>query len=131
MKQLAYCSIHILINNESLMHKTLSWKTSNQAQLTNTHDHEKPRQKSSKINHTRARALHKVIWVRCATAYPVRQRCEDVGADDEESEVVFEKRGGEDDEEEADSEDLWYRLGRGWGCMRGFAAEADVRRRAR
>ena len=41
------------------------------------------------------------------SADPVRHRCNYVGCDDEEGEVVFEEGGGEDDEEEADCEDLF------------------------
>ena len=39
-------------------------------------------------------------------ADPIRHRCDYVGCDDEEGEVVFEEGGGEDDEQEADCEDL-------------------------
>jgi hypothetical protein len=44
--------------------------------------------------------------VLCLAAKPVGYGSEDVGADDEEGEVVLEEGGAEDDEEEADGEDL-------------------------
>lgn len=73
---------------------------------TNTHNNEEPGQKPPKIYNSTSRAFHKVIWVRRATAYPVRQWCDHVGRDDEKREVVVEERGAQDHEEEADSKDL-------------------------
>lgn len=63
------------------------------ASLTNTHYDEEARQEPSKINNTRSRALHKIIWVGRATAYPVRQGRDYIGCDDEQGEVVVEEGG--------------------------------------
>jgi len=74
--------------------------------LTNTHNHQEPSQEPSQLHDTARAAVHEVIILLRLAAYPVGNRCEDVGCYDEQGEVGFEEGGAEDDEEEADGEDL-------------------------
>jgi hypothetical protein len=69
---------------------------------TNSHDDEESSHEPPKVHNSIARAFHKVIWVRCTTAYPVRQRCDHVCCDDKKCKVVVEERSTEYDEEESD-----------------------------
>jgi len=53
-------------------------------QHTNPHHDEKRRTKPSKIHDSIPRAFHEIIRVRTPSAYPIRQRGEDVGSYDKE-----------------------------------------------
>lgn len=74
--------------------------------LTDSHDDEESSQEPSKVHHTISRALHEVIRVGCAPAYPVRQRRDEVCCDDEKCYVVVEERCAENYEEESDRKNL-------------------------
>lgn len=68
--------------------------------LTNSHTHKKPCHESSEIDN-RVPRVFVVIWVGASSTYPVRQRCDNVGSDDQEGQVLVEERAREDYEENA------------------------------
>ena len=70
-------------------------------ELTNAHDHKEARQEPPKVHHPAPRALHEVIGVGCAPADVVRKRCDYVGCDDQQREVLIKEGGAEDYEEKA------------------------------
>lgn len=52
-------------------------------QRTNSHNNQEPCAEPSEVDHCIAGILHKVIWVRTSSTYPVGQWCDNIGCDDE------------------------------------------------
>lgn len=69
---------------------------------TNSHNHQESRHEPSQLHNAAAATVHEIILRLRLSAEPIGHRCDYVGCDDEEGEVVLEEGGGEDDEEEAD-----------------------------
>ena len=53
-------------------------------QRTNTHDDQKPSQKSAKVHYATTTGLYKVVMICGSTANPVRKRCDYICGDNEE-----------------------------------------------
>lgn len=75
---------------------------------TNSHDHQKPRQEPSQFDDAIAPTVHEVLVCLCLPAYPVGQRRDYVGCDNEQGEVGLEEGRGEDDQEESNGQYLLY-----------------------
>lgn len=69
---------------------------------TDSHHNKEPGEKPPEINHPRARTLHEIIGIGGAAAYPIWQRCDHIGRNDEEGLVALKQRRRKDDEKEAD-----------------------------
>ena len=65
------------------------WRESAREKHTNTHDDQKARQEPPELDYTARTALHEIIWIRGAAAYPIWDGRNDISRDDEEGEVVF------------------------------------------
>lgn len=56
---------------------------------TNSHNDQETSQETTKVNDSTAGAFHKIIGVGCTAAYPIGQRRDNVGRDDQQRKVVM------------------------------------------
>ena len=74
--------------------------------LTDSHQHEEPSHKATKVRGRIAGTVHEIIGIRTSRADPIGERRYDIGCDNDERQEIVPERRGENDQEKANGEDL-------------------------